>query len=112
MFMAQLDQPHIDIKIIDPDTGKVVLRCEFCTRGYSVMQRYWGDAEKTRESIDADGWMHTGDLATMDDEGYVNIASRIKDMVMIQAQSSSPYFLSGRPTTCTVCLTCRWGRRW
>ena len=78
-------QPHIDIKIIDPDNGAVVARGqrgEFCTRGYSVMQGYWGDAEKTAEAIDADGWMHTGDLATMDDEGYVNIVGRIKDMVI------------------------------
>ena len=86
-------QPHIDIKIIDPETGAVVARGErgeFCTRGYSVMQGYWGDAEKTREAIDADGWMHTGDLATMDDEGYVNIVGRIKDMVIRGGENIYP----------------------
>jgi fatty-acyl-CoA synthase len=88
-----LVQPHIDIKIIDPDTGAVVARSErgeFCTRGYSVMQGYWGDAEKTAEAIDAEGWMHTGDLATMDDEGYVNIVGRIKDMVIRGGENIYP----------------------
>ncbi len=88
-----LVQPHIDIKIIDPNTGAVVARGErgeFCTRGYSVMQGYWGDAEKTAEAIDADGWMHTGDLATMDDEGYVNIVGRIKDMVIRGGENIYP----------------------
>ena len=88
-----LVQPHIDIKIIDPETGAVVpkgARGEFCTRGYSVMQGYWGDKEKTREAIDADGWMHTGDLATMDDEGYVNIVGRIKDMVIRGGENIYP----------------------
>jgi fatty-acyl-CoA synthase len=86
-------QPHVDIKIIHPDTGAVVARGErgeFCTRGYSVMQGYWGDAEKTREAIDADGWMHTGDLATMDDESYVNIVGRIKDMVIRGGENIYP----------------------
>ena len=86
-------QPHIDIKIIDPETGAVVPRGErgeFCTRGYSVMQGYWGDIEKTREAIDAEGWMHTGDLATMDDEGYVNIVGRIKDMVIRGGENIYP----------------------
>ena len=88
-----LVQPHIDIKIIDPDTGAVVARGErgeFCTRGYSVMQGYWGDVEKTREAIDAEGWMQTGDLATMDDEGYVNIVGRIKDMVIRGGENIYP----------------------
>jgi fatty-acyl-CoA synthase len=88
-----LVQPHINIKIIDPDTGAVVPRVErgeFCTRGYSVMQGYWGDAEKTAEAIDAEGWMHTGDLATMDDEGYVNIVGRIKDMVIRGGENIYP----------------------
>ena len=86
-------QPHIDIKIIDPETGAVVARGErgeFCTRGYSVMQGYWGDVEKTREAIDADGWMHSGDLATMDIEGYVNIVGRIKDMVIRGGENIYP----------------------
>lgn len=88
-----LVQPHIDIKIIDPETGAVVPRGErgeFCTRGYSVMRGYWGDAEKTREAIDADSWMHTGDLATMDAEGYVNIVGRIKDMVIRGGENIYP----------------------
>ena len=88
-----LVQPHIDIKIIDPETGAVVARGEpgeFCTRGYSVMQGYWGDLDKTREAIDADGWMHTGDLATMDSEGYVNIVGRIKDMVIRGGENIYP----------------------
>jgi fatty-acyl-CoA synthase len=88
-----LVQPHIDIKIIDPETGAVVTRGErgeFCTRGYSVMQGYWGDIEKTAEAIDAGGWMHTGDLATMDEEGYVNIVGRIKDMVIRGGENIYP----------------------
>jgi len=86
-------QPHLEIKIVDPDTGAVVpvgQRGEFCTRGYSVMHGYWGDEEKTREAIDADGWMHTGDLATMDAEGYVNIVGRIKDMVIRGGENIYP----------------------
>ena len=86
-------QPHLEIKIIDPETGAVVARGqrgEFCTRGYSVMHGYWGDEEKTREAIDAEGWMHTGDLATMDDAGYVNIVGRIKDMVISGGENIYP----------------------
>ncbi len=86
-------QPHLEIKIIDPDTGVIVPvgeRGEFCTRGYSVMHGYWGDAEKTREAIDAEGWMHTGDLATMDAEGYVNIVGRIKDIVIRGGENIYP----------------------
>ncbi|PAT32715.1 AMP-binding protein [Vandammella animalimorsus] len=86
-------QPHLEIKIVDPGTGETVPRGqsgEFCTRGYSVMHGYWGDEEKTREAIDAEGWMHTGDLATMDDEGYVNIVGRIKDMVIRGGENIYP----------------------
>ncbi len=86
-------QPHLEIKIIDPITGETVPRGqsgEFCTRGYSVMHGYWEDPEKTREAIDADGWMHTGDLATMDDEGYVNIVGRIKDLVIRGGENIYP----------------------
>jgi fatty-acyl-CoA synthase len=86
-------QPHLDIKIADPETGATVQRGqtgEFCTRGYSVMKGYWGDEEKTREAVDADGWMHTGDLATMDEEGYVNIVGRIKDMVIRGGENIYP----------------------
>jgi fatty-acyl-CoA synthase len=86
-------QPHLEIKIVDPDTGRTVPRGErgeFCTRGYSVMHGYWGDEARTREAIDADGWMHTGDLATMDAEGYVNIVGRIKDMVIRGGENVYP----------------------
>lgn len=86
-------QPHLEIKIIDAETGRTLPRGEvgeFCTRGYSVMQGYWGDAERTREAIDAEGWMHTGDLATMDEEGYVNIVGRIKDMVIRGGENIYP----------------------
>src|SRR5258708_6420062 len=74
--------PHIEIKIVDTD-GKAVPRGvagEFCTRGYSVMKGYWNDEEKTREAIDDAGWMRTGDLAVMDEAGYVNIVGRLKDL--------------------------------
>jgi fatty-acyl-CoA synthase len=86
-------QPHIEIKIIDPETGEIVppgVSGEFCTRGYSVMHGYWEDEEKTREAIDAEGWMHTGDLATMDAEGYVNIVGRIKDLVIRGGENVYP----------------------
>jgi fatty-acyl-CoA synthase len=84
--------PHIEIKIVDTE-GKAVLRGqagEFCTRGYSVMKGYWNDAEKTNEAIDSGGWMHTGDLATMDAEGYVNIVGRLKDMVIRGGENVYP----------------------
>jgi fatty-acyl-CoA synthase len=85
-------QPHIEIKIVDTD-GRIVPRGttgEFCTRGYSVMTGYWNDAEKTAEAIDSGGWMHTGDLATMDEEGYVNIVGRLKDMVIRGGENVYP----------------------
>ena len=84
--------PHIEIKIIDAE-GKAVARGEtgeFCTRGYSVMKGYWNDEEKTAEAIDDGGWMHTGDLATMDAEGYVNIVGRLKDMVIRGGENVYP----------------------
>ncbi|HMN94532.1 MAG TPA: AMP-binding protein [Hydrogenophaga sp.] len=86
-------QPHLELKIIDPDSGKTVApgqSGELCTRGYSVMHGYWGDEAKTKEAIDAEGWMHTGDLATMDAEGYVNIVGRIKDMVIRGGENIYP----------------------
>ena len=86
-------QPHLEVKIVDPDSGKTVplgTSGELCTRGYSVMHGYWGDPEKTAEAIDAEGWMHTGDLAVMDEEGYVNIAGRIKDMVIRGGENIYP----------------------
>jgi fatty-acyl-CoA synthase len=84
--------PHIEIKIVDGE-GKTVPRGEtgeFCTRGYSVMKGYWNDPEKTAEAIDDAGWMHTGDLATMDEQGYVNIVGRLKDMVIRGGENVYP----------------------
>jgi fatty-acyl-CoA synthase len=88
-----LVQPHIEVKIIDPESREIVatgVSGEFCTRGYSVMHGYWDDAPRTQEAIDAEGWMHTGDLATMDSEGYVNIVGRIKDMVIRGGENIYP----------------------
>ena len=88
-----LVQPHLEIKIIDPVTGTSVPRGatgEFCMRGYSVMRGYWEDPARTTEAIDAKGWMHTGDLATMDDEGYVKIVGRSKDMVVRGGENVYP----------------------
>ena len=85
--------PHVEIKIVDPETGSVVERGqtgEFCTRGYSVMLGYWENDEKTSEAIDADGWMHTGDLAVMREDGYCNVVGRIKDMVIRGGENVYP----------------------
>ena len=85
--------PHVEIKVVDPDTGLGVERGatgEFCTRGYSVMLGYWNDADRTAAAIDETGWMHTGDLAVMDDAGYVNIVGRIKDMVIRGGENVYP----------------------
>jgi fatty-acyl-CoA synthase len=85
--------PHVEIKIVDPATGETVERGrtgEFCTRGYSVMLGYWDDEQKTREAIDEDGWMHTGDLAEMREDGYCNIVGRIKDMVIRGGENIYP----------------------
>ena len=85
--------PHVEIKIVDPDTGETVPRGEpgeFCTRGYSLMLGYWRDDEKTREAIDPDGWMHTGDLAVMREDGYCNVVGRIKDMVIRGGENIYP----------------------
>jgi fatty-acyl-CoA synthase len=85
--------PHQEVKIIDPETGLTVPRGrpgEFCTRGYSVMLGYWNQPDKTAEAIDAARWMHTGDLATMDDAGYLNIVGRIKDMVIRGGENIYP----------------------
>ena len=86
-------QPHLQVKIIDPESGAIMpigSSGELCTHGYSVMHGYWGDADKTREAIDAEGWMHTGDLAVMDAEGYVNIVGRMKDMVIRGGENIYP----------------------
>ena len=85
--------PHVEIQVVSPETGEVSRRGEtgeFCTRGYSVMIGYWADPARTAEARDADGWMHTGDLATMDDDGYVNIVGRIKDMVIRGGENIYP----------------------
>ncbi|HET6699676.1 MAG TPA: AMP-binding protein [Nocardioidaceae bacterium] len=85
--------PHVEVKIVDPATGATVPRGEpgeFCTRGYSVMLGYWDDPDKTAEAIDADGWMHTGDLAVMREDGYCNIVGRIKDMVIRGGENIYP----------------------
>ncbi|HEY8373109.1 MAG TPA: AMP-binding protein [Pseudonocardiaceae bacterium] len=85
--------PHLEVKIIDPETGLTVPRGtpgELCTRGYSVMLGYWNQPDKTAEVIDSARWMHTGDLAVMDESGYVNIVGRIKDMVIRGGENIYP----------------------
>ncbi len=85
--------PHTEIKIIDPGTGQIVARGEpgeFCARGYPVMRGYWNDPERTADSIDSGGWMHSGDLATLDEAGYVRIVGRIKDMVIRGGENVYP----------------------
>jgi len=85
--------PHVEIKVVDPATGETVERGrpgEFCTRGYSVMLGYWDDDAKTAEAIDAEGWMHTGDLAEMREDGYCTIVGRIKDMVIRGGENIYP----------------------
>jgi len=85
--------PHVEIKIVDPATGRTVPRGErgeFLARGYVVMSGYWKDPERTAEAIDAERWMHTGDLATMDEEGYVRVVGRIKDMVIRGGENVYP----------------------
>ncbi|MBJ7336080.1 AMP-binding protein [Mycolicibacterium sp.] len=85
--------PHLEIKIVDAETGDAVERGvigELCTRGYNVMLGYWDEPERTAEVLDADGWMHTGDLAVMDDAGYVQITGRSKDMVIRGGENIYP----------------------
>ncbi|MCL4131949.1 UNVERIFIED_CONTAM: hypothetical protein GTU68_044041 [Idotea baltica] len=101
--------PHLEVKIIDPETGNVVpvgIPGELCTRGYSVMLGYWNDEEKTRQAIDAARWMHTGDLAIIDEDGYVTIVGRIKDMIIRGGENVYPKeieeFLYGHPSIVDV----------
>ena len=85
--------PHIEVKVVDPVTGRTVARGEpgeLCTRGTSVMLGYWNEPDKTAEAIDSGRWMHTGDLATMDDGGYLSIVGRIKDMVIRGGENVYP----------------------
>jgi fatty-acyl-CoA synthase len=101
--------PHVEVKIVSPETGAVVPRGEpgeFCTRAYSVMLGYWEEPEKTADAIDRARWMHTGDLAQMDDEGYIKIVGRIKDMVIRGGENVYPReieeFLMGHPDVADV----------
>jgi len=101
--------PHLEVKVVDPATGNIVARGEtgeFLTRGYSVMLGYWDDAQRTAEAIDRAGWMHTGDLATMDEEGYLKIVGRSKDMVIRGGENVYPReveeFLYGHPDVTDV----------
>ena len=85
--------PHVEIKIVDPESGAIVPRGvpgELCTRGYSVMLGYWANEQATHDAIDAAGWMHTGDLATADEDGYINIVGRIKDMIIRGGENVYP----------------------
>ena len=85
--------PHLEVKVIDPETGRTVPRGapgELCTRGYSVMLGYWEQPDKTAEAVDAAHWMHTGDLAIMDADGYLAITGRIKDMVIRGGENVYP----------------------
>ena len=85
--------PHVEVKIVDPDLGHVTPRNvvgELCTRGYVVMLGYWNNTDATTSAIDSGRWMHTGDLATMDNEGYVSIVGRIKDMIIRGGENIYP----------------------
>ncbi|NMO23555.1 AMP-binding protein [Pyxidicoccus fallax] len=85
--------PHLEVKVVDPDTGAVVPRGspgELCTRGYSVMLGYWENPQATATAVDKAGWMHTGDLATMDEDGYLRIVGRIKDMIIRGGENIYP----------------------
>jgi fatty-acyl-CoA synthase len=95
---------HTEIQVVDQKSGAQVERGtpgELCTRGYCVMAGYWNDPQKTAEAVDADGWMHTGDIAVMDDDGYVAITGRIKDLVIRGGENVYPReieeFLYGHP---------------
>jgi fatty-acyl-CoA synthase len=101
--------PHVEVKVADPVEGRVLPRGEpgeLCTRGYSVMLGYWSEEERTEEAIDRGRWMHTGDLAVMDEEGYLNIVGRIKDMVIRGGENVYPReieeFLYGHPDVADV----------
>ena len=84
--------PWVEIKVIDESNRVVPIgeKGEICTRGYSVMQGYWNDPERTAETIDAGGWLHSGDLAVMDQDGYVQIVGRIKDMIIRRRRTFIP----------------------
>jgi fatty-acyl-CoA synthase len=101
-------QPHLEVKIVDP-MGRVTARGEpgeICVRGYAVMRGYWNEPERTAEVIDGEGWMHTGDIGVLDNEGYGNIVGRIKDMVIRGGENLYPReieeFLHGHPKIAEV----------
>jgi fatty-acyl-CoA synthase len=101
--------PHVEIKVVDPATGAIVARGEtgeLCSRGYMVMRGYWNNDDATRQAIDPARWMHTGDLATMDADGYLNIVGRIKDMIIRGGENIYPReveeFLYGHPDIADV----------
>jgi fatty-acyl-CoA synthase len=101
--------PHAEIKVVDPESRRIVPRGEageLCSRGYMVMLGYWNNEEATREAIDAARWIHTGDLATMDEEGYLKIVGRIKDMIIRGGENVYPReieeFLYGHPDVADV----------
>jgi fatty-acyl-CoA synthase len=100
--------PQVEVKVVDDDGATVPCgqTGEFCTRGYSVMTGYWDDSERTAEAVDADGWMHTGDLATIDEHGYAKIVGRSKDMVIRGGENVYPReveeFLYGHPAIADV----------
>ncbi len=105
-------QPHLETRLVDAESGEVASRGqigELCTRGYSVMLKYWNNPEATENAIDEEGWMHTGDLATMDDEGYIQIVGRIKDMVVRGGENIYPKeieeFLFTHPSISAVSVT-------
>ncbi|SHF00266.1 fatty-acyl-CoA synthase [Microbulbifer donghaiensis] len=105
-------QPHLESKIVDPANGETIPRGaigELCTRGYSVMLGYWNNEEATSAAIDGDGWMHTGDLATMDEDGFIQIVGRIKDMVIRGGENIYPKeveeFLYTHPAIADVQVT-------
>ena len=89
-------QDHLEIKIIDPETGRILPRGqsgELCTRGYSVMLKYWNNPELTSEVLDENRWMHSGDLASMDEDGYIAITGRIKDLIIRGGENISPKWI-------------------
>ncbi|MFD9129675.1 AMP-binding protein [Kitasatospora sp. NPDC059571] len=101
--------PHLEVKVVAPETGLTVERGEpgeLCTRGYSVMLGYWNDPERTAEAIDAEGWMHTGDLAVMREDGYLAVVGRIKDMIIRGGENVYPReieeFLHAHPAIADV----------
>jgi fatty-acyl-CoA synthase len=101
--------PHVEVKIVDGDgrTVPVGETGELLTRGYSVMKGYWNDPERTAEAVDADGWMHTGDLATIDAQGYCNIVGRVKDMLIRGGENVYPREVEEFLFTHPRCSRCR-----